>query len=298
MRDLNDLYFFTQVVEHGGFSAAARILGVPKSKLSRRVARLEDSLGARLLQRTSRRFALTEMGQAYYRHCRAMVVEAEAAEEVIAHSHAEPQGMIRLSCPVPLAQRKVGAIVARFLAEHPRVRVHLEATNRRVDVIEEGFDVAIRVRMPPLEDSGLIIKVLEQHQGYLVGAPALLDRLGRPRSPEDLSRFPSLAMTRAGDRHSWILTDQAGASIDVAHQPRLVSDEMVALRQAARAGIGIVHLPSLMVEEDLRDGVLETILPDWTPPRGLVHAVFPSRRGLVPAVRLFLDRLGSDWLNA
>ncbi|CDK98208.1 putative transcriptional regulator [Magnetospirillum gryphiswaldense MSR-1 v2] len=205
MRDLNDLYYFTQVVEHGGFSAAGRALGLPKSKLSRRVAQLEDGLGVRLLQRSSRRFALTEFGQAYYRHCRAMVIEAEAAEEAVQHSQAEPQGLIRLSCPVAVAQSKVGPIIARFLADHPRVRIHLEATNRRVDVIEEGFDLAIRVRMPPLEDSGLIIKVLERHQGYLVGAPDLLDRLGRPQSPDQLSALPSLGMTRAGDRHSWQL---------------------------------------------------------------------------------------------
>ena len=298
MRDLNDLYYFTQVVEHGGFSAAGRALGVPKSKLSRRVAQLEEGLGVRLLQRSSRRFALTEMGQAYYRHCRAMVVEADAAEEVVAHSQAEPQGTIRLSCPVALVQSRVGPIVARFLAAHPRVRIHLEATNRRVDVIEEGFDIALRVRMPPLEDSGLIVKVLERHQGYLVGAPELLGRLGRPRAPADLATLPSLGMTRAGDRHSWLLTDEGGASIEVAHQPRLITDDMVALRHAARAGIGIVQLPSLMLEEDLHSGLLEKILSAWTPPRGLIHAVFPSRRGLVPAVRLLLDQLAADWLSA
>lgn len=298
MRDLNDLYFFTQVVEHGGFSAAGRALGLPKSKLSRRIARLEEGLGVRLLQRSSRRFALTEMGQAYYRHCRAMVVEADSAEQVVAHSQAEPRGTLRISCPIALAQARLGPIVARFLATYPGVRVHLEATNRRVDVIEEGFDVALRVRTPPLEDSGLIIKVLEQHQGYLVGAPGLLDRVGRPATPQDLAPLPSLGMTRAGDRHSWLLTDQTGANIEVAHQPRLVSDDMVALRHAARAGIGIVHLPSLMVEDDLRAGLLEKILPSWTPPRGLVHAVFPSRRGLMPAVRLFLDQLAADWVSA
>ncbi|MBR9970424.1 LysR substrate-binding domain-containing protein [Magnetospirillum sulfuroxidans] len=297
MRDLNDLYFFTQVVEHGGFSAAGRVLGVPKSKLSRRVAQLEDGLGVRLLQRSSRRFALTEMGQAYYRHCRAMVIEAEAAEEVIEHSQAEAQGTIRMSCPVSLAQARMGAIIAEFLVAHPKVRIHLEATNRRVDVIEEGFDVALRVRQPPLEDSDLIVKVLEQHQSYLVASPAFLDRHGRPHSPADLAGLQSLAMTRAGDRHSWLLTDVDGGEIEVPHQPRLVTDDMVTLRHGARAGLGIVQLPSLMVEEDLYHGRLEKTLTAWTPPRGLVHAVFPSRRGLVPAIRLFLDALAAAWVS-
>ena len=298
MHDLNDLYFFTQVVDHGGFSAAGRALGLPKSKLSRRVAQLEERLGVRLLQRSSRRFALTEMGQAYYRHCRAMVIEAEAAEEVIEHSQAEPQGSIRISCPVPLAQARLAPIITDFLLAHPKVRIHLEATNRRVDVIEEGFDIALRVRNPPLEDSGLIIKMFEQHQSYLVASPAFLDRHGRPQSPADLAGLPSLAMTRAGDRHSWSLRDADGDEIDVPHQPRLVTDDMVALRHAARVGLGIVQLPRMMVEEDLYHGRLEKTLTAWTPPGGVVHAVFPSRRGLVPAIRMFLDALAAGWVSA
>ncbi|WP_291717065.1 LysR substrate-binding domain-containing protein [Magnetospirillum sp. 64-120] len=298
MRDLNDLYYFTQVVEHGGFSAAGRALGVPKSKLSRRVAQLEDSLGVRLLQRSSRRFALTEMGQAYYRHCRAMVVEAEAAEEVIEHSQAEPQGTIRLSCPVTLVQVRLAPVVTRFLAENPKVRIHIDATNRRVDLIEDGIDIAFRVRKPPLEDSGLIIKVLEQDDVYLVGAPSLLDEYGRPQILEELSNLPSLGMTRAGDRHVWQLAGPEDSRRDVSHHPRLVTDDMVALLDAARAGIGVVQLPALMVEADLAEGRLERILPGWETPQGLIHAVFPSRRGLVPAVRLFLDYLGKNWARA
>lgn len=295
MRDLNDLYYFTQVVDHGGFSAASRALGMPKSKLSRRVARLEEELGLRLLQRSSRRFALTDIGHSYFRHCRAMVIEAEAAEEVIEHSRAEPQGTIRVSCPVTLAQIRLAPIISRFLAQYPRVRVHLEAVNRRVDVIEEGFDIALRVRKPPLEDSDLIVKRLEQHKSHLVASPALLERLGRPAAPWDLSLLPSMGMSAPGDRHSWSLTAADGSEMEMAHQPRLVSDEMAALRQAAIAGIGVVQLPDLLVEGDLAVGRLEAILPAWTMPQGIIHAVFPSRRGLVPAVRLFLDALGERW---
>src|SRR5690242_2128363 len=203
MQDLNDLYYFAQVVEHGGFSAAARALGVPKSKLSRRVALLEEHLGARLIQRSTRRFSVTEIGQVYYRHCTAMVAEAEAAQEAIDRTSAEPQGLIRISCPFVLMQSRVGVIVSRFLAEHPRVRIHVEATNRRVDVIAEGFDVALRVRMPPLEDTGLVVRLLEGHGGALVASPELLDRHGHPRTPDDLDRFDTLDMTRPGGDHSW-----------------------------------------------------------------------------------------------
>lgn len=295
MRDLNDLYYFTQVVEHGGFSAAGRALGLPKSKLSRRVAQLEESLGVRLLQRSSRRFSLTEMGQAYYRHCRAMVVEAEAAEEVIEHSQAEPQGTIRLSCPVTLLQVRLVPIINGFLNDYPKVTIHVDATNRRVDVIEEGLDLAFRVRKPPLDDSGLIVKVLEQGDAYLVGSPALLDSRRRPARPEDLVALPSLSMTKAGDRHSWQLIGPDGALRDVGHQPRLVTDDLVALRQAVCAGIGVAQLPAMLVEDDIAAGRLERLLPDWVIPRGVIHAAFPSRRGLVPTVRLFLDHLARTW---
>src|SRR3546814_3482073 len=143
MRDLNDLYYFAQVVEHGGFAAAGRVLGVPKSKLSRRVALLEEQLGVRLIQRSTRRFSVTEIGQVYHRHCVAMIAEAEAAQEVIDRTSAEPQGLVRVSCTIPLMQGRVADIVSRFLADHPRVRIHVEATNRRVEVIAEGFDVAL-----------------------------------------------------------------------------------------------------------------------------------------------------------
>ncbi|HYG87411.1 MAG TPA: LysR substrate-binding domain-containing protein [Azospirillum sp.] len=295
MQDLNDLCFFAQVVEHGGFAAASRATGVPKSKLSRRIALLEERLGVRLLQRSTRRFSVTDVGQVYFRHCLAMVAEAEAAQETIDRTQTEPQGRVRVSCPVLLAQGPLTPIVSRFLADHPRVRIHVEATNRRVDVIEEGFDLAIRVRQPPLEDSDLIIKVLAQDSSVLVASPRLLDRLGRPQGPEDLDRFDSLDMTRSGGEHVWRLTGPDGAVHEVPHHPRLVTDELMMLRQAALDGIGVAQLPGFLVAGDIVRGTLAPILPEWGLQGGLVHAVFPSRRGLVPAVRLFIDFLASSF---
>jgi DNA-binding transcriptional LysR family regulator len=295
MQDLNDLYFFARVVEHGGFAAASRATGVPKSKLSRRVALLEERLGVRLLHRSTRRFSVTDVGQVYYRHCLAMVAEADAAQETIDRTRIEPQGTVRISCPVVLAQGPLTPIVSRFLADHPRVRIHIEATNRRVDVIEEGFDVAIRVRQPPLEDTDLIIKVLAQDSRFLVASPRLLDRLGRPQGPEDLDRFDSIDMIRSGGEHAWRLIGPNGAVYKAPFHPRLVTDELRMLRQAALDGLGIVQLPAFMVEGDVTRGTLEPILPEWELQGGLVHAVFPSRRGLVTAVRLFIDFLASSF---
>lgn len=160
MQDLNDLYYFVQVVEHQGFAPAGRALSIPKSKLSRRIALLEERLGVRLIQRSTRRFAVTEIGQAYYQHCLAMLVEANAAQEVIDRVSAQPQGTVRISCPTALLDYQIGDILARFLATCPRVQMQLESTNRRVDVIGEGFDIAIRVRFLLLEDSGLVMRVL------------------------------------------------------------------------------------------------------------------------------------------
>jgi hypothetical protein len=157
MENLNDLYYFAQTVEHGGFAPAGRAIGVPKSKLSRRVAALEDRLGVRLIHRSTRHFSTTETGQTYYEHCKAMLVEAEAAQEAIDSVRAEPRGVIRLACPVTLLHVHVGPFLAGFMRDYPGVTVHLEATNRRVDLVHEAVDVAIRVRQPPLEDSDLVL---------------------------------------------------------------------------------------------------------------------------------------------
>jgi DNA-binding transcriptional LysR family regulator len=197
MQDLNDLYYFARVVEHGGFAPAGRALGVPKSTLSRRIALLEERLKSRLLQRSTRHFGMTEVGEVYYRHCVAMIAEAEAAQEAIDNTSAEPRGMLRVTCPISLMFSSVAPIISRYLATHPQVRVQLSATNRRVDVIEEGVDVALRVRFPPLENEGLVMKRLAESRQLLVGSPALLDQLGRPGTPAELSRLPGLDLLRS-----------------------------------------------------------------------------------------------------
>ena len=290
-RDLNDLYYFVQVVEHGGFAPAGRALNLPKSKLSRRIALLEARLGMRLIQRSTRRFTVTDVGQTYYAHCRAMLVEADAADEAIALLHEEPRGIVRVSCPVVLLDSLVGAMIAAFMVTCPRVEIHLEATNRRVDVVGEGIDVAIRVRPPPLEDSDLALRVLAERGQCLVASPALLRERGVPAVPADLTRLPSLDHGVPQAAHVWRLRGPDGAQAEIHHQPRLVTGGMLALRAAAVAGVGIVQLPTMMVRDEVARGELATVLPDWAPRREIVHAVFASRRGLLPAVRALLDFL-------
>lgn len=293
MQDLNDLYFYAQVVDHGGFAAAGRVLGVPKSKLSRRVAQLEERLGVRLLQRTTRHFAVTEIGQVYYEHCRAMLVEVEAAQEAIESVQVEPMGTVRLSCPTALLQYRISELVTRFMVAHPRVNVVLEATNRRVDVIGERMDMALRVRFPPLEDSGLAMRTLVSSPQHLVASPGFMKSRRMPQEPQDLTGLPSLDWGPPRD-HNWCLEGENGKSVELRHHPRYITDDMGSLRDAAIAGVGVVQLPRMVVDADLAAGRLVSLLPGWAPRAGIVHAVFPSRRGRLPAVRALLDYLAEN----
>lgn len=293
MQDLNDLYYFVQVVDHQGFAPAGRALGMPKSRLSRRIALLEERLGVRLIQRSTRRFSVTEIGQQYYDRCKAMLVEAEAAQEVIDLTRSAPCGIVRVSCPITLLDTSIGAMLADYLVDNPRVTVHLEATNRRVDVIGEGIDVAIRVRPPPLDDSDLVMRVLAEHSWCLVGSPALLAGRRLPLQPVELSALPSLDMGPPLPQHTWSLRGPDGASVTIPHEPRLVTDDMLALRVAAVGGVGITQLPTMMVVDELKRGSLVRIAPDWASRSSIVHAVFPSRRGLLPSVRSLLDYLAT-----
>lgn len=292
MRDLNDLYYFVQVVDHSGFAPAGRALGVPKSKLSRRIALLEERLGTRLIQRSTRRFAVTEAGRTYYGHCKAMLVEADAADEAIELRQAEPRGLVRLSCPVALLESRVGDMMAAYLLQYPRVTLQVEASDRRVDVVGEGLDIAIRVRPPPLEDSDLVLRVLSDRGQCLVASPGLLARCGGlPQLPAELSALPSMDLGTPQSEHAWQLQGPDGAQATVRHRPRLVTRSMPALRAAAIAGVGVVQLPRMMMREGLASGALTHVLPGWQPRREIIHAVYPSRRGQLPAVRAVLDLL-------
>lgn len=290
--DLNDLYYFVKVVDHGGFTAAGRAMNLPKSKLSRRIASLEEAHGVRLLQRSTRHFSVTNTGQEFYAHCMAMLVEAQAAMEVMKRNCGMPQGIVRMSCPTALLAFRVGDLVSQFMMQCPEVQVHLEATNRRVDVLGEGFDIALRVRFPPLEDSGLVMRVLAASPQRLVASPGFLQGRARPTDPAGLGGLPSLDWGPARD-HLWDLEGPDCATAQIRHRPRYITDDMTALRQAALGGIGVVQLPCMVVRDDLSKGNLVDVMPGWAPKGGIVHAVFPSRRGMLPAVRMLLDYLAA-----
>ncbi|HUH23976.1 MAG TPA: LysR substrate-binding domain-containing protein, partial [Brevundimonas sp.] len=262
-----------------------------KSKLSRRVAQLEDQLGTRLIQRSSRRFSVTDIGQAYYQHCLAMLVEAEAAQAVIDNVTAQPRGVIRVACTPGLLTYQMGGLIARFMALYPEVEVHLHSASRRVDVIGEGFDLAIRVREPPLEETDLVMRKLDESVHRLVASPDLMARFATPSGPADLADWPSLDFGPARGDHVWALHHRDGMTASVRHRPRLVTDDLHMLHEGAVRGLGVVLLPTVAVAGELEAGRLIDLLPDWRPKKWIVHAVFPSRRGLLPSVRLLLDFL-------
>ena len=291
--DLNDLRFFAAVVEHGGFSAAGRKLGLPKSRLSKRVAALEDQLGVRLLQRTTRKLVVTPVGERFYGHARAALEAAQAAQDAVAELRAEPQGLVRVSCPVSLAQTVLGPTVARYLSSHPKVRLQVLATNRRVDVVGEGYDLALRVRDRLSEDAELVARTIGTDRTVLVAAPAFLDRVGRPESPHDLPRLPVLSYFEREEAQHWELS-RGDERARVTVMPRLACGDFPLLVQGAIAGLGIALLPATACGAEVARGALEPVLPEWSAPFGILHFVYPSRRGLLPAVRALIDALVAD----
>ena len=289
---------FVRAVELGGFSVAAREMGLTPSAISKLVTRLEDRLGVRLLNRTSRHCSLTEIGQAYYQRCLAMRVEAESAAELIERNRSEPQGLVRISCPTALLNTWVGPMLTRYMLKYPLVELFIESTNRRVDLIHEGFDIALRVRFPPLENTDLVMKVLGNSTQSVVGSPAFAERLSTPPSPADLSGLPSLHWGAAQREYQWELFGADGASAVIRHAPRMVTDDLLALRHAVIAGVGIAHLPNVVVRDDIAAGRLVELVPGWAPKCGIIHAIFPSRRGLLPSVRTLIDFLGEEFSHS
>ena len=294
-QDLNDLYFFAKVVDCGSYTAAAEALGMQTSKLSRRIGALEKELGVRLLNRTTRKLSLTEAGQTLHRHCVALIAEAEAAKDAINQTLSAPRGLVRVSCPTGLLQGGVADILVEYLAAYPEVRVALQATNRRVDVVEEGIDVAIRVRLPPLDDSDLAMRSFGPSDMILVGSPALVAAYGQPQTLADIARIPTLSTGTLGREHTWHFVDAESGPAELVHNPRMSADDFYTVRRAALRGVGVARLPALLARDDLSNGALVRLLPSLSAPSGVVHAVFPSSRGMVPAVRSLLDTLSEGF---
>jgi len=284
--DLNDILVFAKVVQAGSFTGAARDLDMPKSTVSRRVSDLEERLGARLLQRTTRKLSLTDVGRSFYQHAARVVAEAEEAERTVNQMQAAPRGLLRVT--MPLSFGFLAPIVAAFMRRYPEVQVELFGTGRLVDLVEEGFDVAIRAG--ELGDSSLVARSLGTLKSYLVASPAFLRRHGTPKGPEDLAGFDCIVFGAGPERTSWQLI-RGGNATRVRVMARLVVNDFEFLDHAARSGLGIVILPLFRCVDDLRAKKLRRVLSEWSVREVPIHAVYPSTRHLSPKVRVFLDHL-------
>lgn len=292
MQNLNDYYCFVQVVKYQGFTKASETLGITKSKLSRRISDLEARLKVRLIQRNTRQFTVTELGQQFYQYCLKILDNVDNAENFIQSTLSdEPTGLVRISCPIALVEMPVGEMIADFMQTNTHVRVDLVATNRRVDLIAEGIDLAIRVRNTPLDDSDLIVRELDAWEHALVAKPHLFQHLAIPQSPEDLAQLPSIGFHAA--KAMWTLHKCGEANLfhDIEFQPRLKTDNFSAMKAAVLKGVGIASLPRVFVHEELKQGTLIELLPEWHLPKGVIYIVYTSRLGMLPAIRVLLEHL-------
>lgn len=296
--DLNDFYYYVKVVEHGGFSQASQALGIPKSKLSRRIADLEQKLNVSLIYRSTRQFHVTEIGQTFYQQCKNVVDEAEIAEELICSVQTDPKGTIKLSCPVALLQVHMQDLLVNFMVKYPDIDIQILAVNRPVDVISEGLDLALRVRSLPLDDSGLTMKVLGYSRRILIASPLLFKERHQLQQPEELVDYPMLANTEHSQNYTLTLKNSDGLSFTQHFVPKLATTDVLTLYKAALSGIGIARLPLGVVENELKTGKLIEILPQWHFPEDIIHAVYPSRKGLLPAIKLLLNYLADNISSA
>ncbi len=279
--DLNELVIFVRVVQVGSIRGAAEALRIPKSTGSRKLIELEERLEARLLQRTTRKLSLTDVGRIYYDYGVRIVAEVESAEHAVRSQRETPRGLVRVTAPLNLAY--LGPIFSDYLRRYPEVRLELSTNARVVDLIEERFDVGLRAGR--LEDSSLIAKSLGTIEWILVMTPAYSKKRGRPRTPADLRKNDCLLF----GRDTTLTLTRDGRREDVSLNPRLLVTDMDVLEIALKADLGIAVMPTFLCEKAIRAGRLERVLPGWSPPSAPLHIVYPSTRHLSPAVRTFID---------
>jgi DNA-binding transcriptional LysR family regulator len=295
MLDLNDFFYFVQVVERRGFTAAGRALDMPKSTLSYRMKKLEAELGVRLLNRTSRHFAPTRAGEEFYRHATSVVRAADEAESLARQRVKDPFGVVRFTAAIGTAQFALREIVMNFIQEYPRIQLVEYVTSRQIDLLTENFDVAVRAHSGALPDSTLVSRTLAVAPWILVAGTDSLKKGGSPKTPEDLKRFPSLFLWRANTAPVWRLrpaeTRQRQSEVTLTLTPRIVSNDLSTLKQAAVNGMGIAALPAYVCKSELRSRRLTRIMPGWLAGESTFTALLPHRLGLLPAVRIFVDYL-------
>lgn len=289
MFNLNDAFHFVRVVDHGGFTAAARATGIAKSTLAKRVGMLETELGVRLIQRSSRRFSVTDAGKDFHRHAAAMLIEAETAENLVRGRMAEPSGVVRITASIPTAQSLLAQPLVELALAYPKLQVAVEASDRFVDLLQEGIDIAVRDHFGPLPDSGLLQRTVGSDPVFLLAAPGYLAAHGHPQAPAGLSMHRGLMAGLHAE--AWRLEHADGTALDARPIPAFRANESSLLLAAAAAGLGIACLPRKLCLAALQAGAVERVLPDWTAGQVTTTLLMPHRRGQLPSVRLVADTL-------
>jgi len=287
--DLNDIVVFTKVVETKSFTGAADALGLPKSTVSRKLAQLEERLGVRLVQRTTRKLALTEIGEAYYERCARIVADVNSAEQLVTDMQATPRGRLRVTSSVDFATRWFGSIISAFLEQHPDINVELEATDKVVDMIEDGFDLAVRFGQMP--ESTLIARRLCTVTLIACATPEYLAKRGSPQHIEELDEHDHVLFTPGSRNQTWTLV-HGDATYEFGRPARFASNNFGAVMCATLASTGIALITDFMIGDELAKGKLVRVLPEWSTRPTEVHAVYPAREKLPPRLSLFIDHLG------
>lgn len=286
-QDLNDILIFTRVVEENSFTGASKILGFPKSTVSRRISRLEDQLGVRLLQRTTRKLSLTDAGQVYYERSARIISELEDAGRAVSSMQEIPTGRLRITAPIEYGSG-MWELLFHFMEKYPEVHIELDLTNRYVNMVEEGYDIAIRGG--ELSDSSLIARKLRISDFILVASPEYLERKGEPQKIEELKEHDCLLFGNRSNQNTWSLHGKKGLT-HIRVKGRLTVNHLGVLRRAALFGYGIALVPEMFVSHDLESGALKKLLCGTGPHAQGLHIVYPSTRHLAPKVRAFVDFL-------
>lgn len=287
MHSFDDYYYFYLVVKYGGFSAASEISNITKSKLSRRILDLESKFNVTLIQRSTRHFKVTPLGQEFFEECQKIIEQADSAQNVLLKQKIVPQGLVKISCPPVMMEYQIRPLLMKFLKDYPKVNVEMELTSRRVDVLHDDIDLAIRTNFQANEDSSIIVRDVIKTTHCLVASPELLQ--GRDINlVTELSEFPSIVLGTQKQQYYWHLHHlEHKDAIDIPLQPRVKSNDIAGAYYAVLDGLGIADLPYLTVEKDIASGRLIHLLPEWCSNIGTVQLVYASRKGQ----RLVMEKL-------
>jgi DNA-binding transcriptional LysR family regulator len=287
MKSLTDIAVFVQVVESGSFTSAAERLDISKSVVSKYVTRLEDYLGARLLNRTTRRLSLTEVGRVFYDRSRKGLADIEDAQLEVSRLQAEPRGTLRINVPMSFGILHVAPALPEFQRQYPDLTVDMNLDDRKVDVIEEGFDVSVRISELP--DSSLVARRIAPCRHAVVASPSYLEQHGTPRSPEDLHDHNIINYRYQESANKWHFQSKDTKSISVDVSGSLITNNSLAIRESIREGIGITRTPTFVVGKDVQEGRLVKVLTGYETLEVQIFLVYPQRRHLAPKVRAFVD---------